>query len=173
MFTVIIFFISNTCIGMYSSLYPPLSTVCVFINLHIESRRLVIFGANVTCIGLEYPVFLNLYVIYRSNMICKWTLHIFGNLIAHWLLASQSASPLMPGLAWGYSLCGSEANRRVNGRMWLLAQGTPRWNKPVKRIRRFLIYIIPTRNFPFQYLYNMYTDYKLNFLTIILTLTSQ
>ena len=122
MFTVIIFFISNTCIGMYSSLYPPLSTVCVFINLHIESRRLVIFGANVTCIGLEYPVFLNLYVIYRSNMICKWTLHIFGNLIAHWLLASQSASPLMPGLAWGYSLCGSEAKQKSE---WTYVTASP------------------------------------------------
>ena len=52
---------------------------------------------KVAIIGLEYQVFLNLHVIYRSNMICKWTLHIFGNLIAHWLLASQSASPLMPG----------------------------------------------------------------------------
>ena len=30
--------------------FPPLSTVCVFINLCIESRRLVVFGANVTCI---------------------------------------------------------------------------------------------------------------------------
>ena len=48
-------------------------------------------------IGLQYQVYLNFYVIYRSNMICKWTLDIFGNLIAHWLLASQIASPLMPG----------------------------------------------------------------------------
>ena len=72
-------------------------------------------------------------------MICKWTLDIFGNLIAHWLLASQSASPLMPGLAWGVALFERESlDWRVNDSVHVTpSQGNPRWNKPLKRRRRF------------------------------------
>ena len=90
-------------------------------------------------ISLEYQVYLNFYVIYRFNMICKWTLDIFGNLIAHWLLASQSASPLMPGLAWGVALFERESlDWRVNDSVHVTpSQGNPRWNKPLKRRRRF------------------------------------
>ena len=69
-------------------------------------------------------MFLNFYVIYRTTVICKSSLHIFGNLIAHWLLASQgSFTPdarvslgVFFVLEWVLNVC-----------MWLLAQGTPQW----------------------------------------------
>ena len=86
-------------------------------------------------IGLEYQVFLNFYVIYRSTVICKLSLHIFGNLIAHWLLASQGSFTPDARVSLGVFFV---LEWVLNGRVWLLAQGNPWWNKPLKRIRRFL-----------------------------------
>ena len=109
-------------------------------KLHIHCL-LWIFTKNLTTydsIGLEYQVFLNLYVIYRSNMICKWSLHIFGNLIAHWLLASQGSFTPDARVSWRVFFV---LEWVLNGRVWLLAQGNPWWNKPVKRTRRFPLYI--------------------------------
>ena len=96
-------------------------------------------------IGLQYQVFLNFYVIYRSTVICKLTLHIFGNLIAHWLLASLgSFTPDARVSLWIFFVL----EWVLNGCMWLLAQGTPQWRiKHRNGQEDSLIYIIPTRRF--------------------------
>ena len=81
-------------------------------------------------IGLEYQVFLNFYVIYRSTVICKLSLHIFGNLIAHWLLASQGSFTPDARVSLGVFFV---LEWVLNGCMWLLAEGIPtdeinQWN---------------------------------------------
>ena len=86
-------------------------------------------------IGLEYQVFLNFYVIYRSTVICKLSLHIFGNLIAHWLLSSQGSFTPDARVSWGvfFVLEWVWTEEWMAVCLWLLAEGIPtdeinQWN---------------------------------------------
>ena len=43
-------------------------------KINKSSDEDILIWSEEISIGLQYQVYLNFYVIYRSNMICKWTL---------------------------------------------------------------------------------------------------